>query len=222
MGEHDVAILACDAALEIDPRSSKALFRRAMSRIAPVSAGGVEYDSALGDLSLAYSIAPDDRVVAGKLRQLKALRKQQSKTDKKTFSGMFDRGNVYLEENEKKIVDRMKVGTGGAAGEGMDENDPDDCIEKRIYEAEQMYSMYMKQEKFEEADELRTKIDTTREAKKKMEEREKNGGGGWGAAGEQEEVSRGCSERAEAKARGYALWAVVQRRERPKMRLERL
>ena len=81
-----------------------------MSRIAPVPAGSVEYDSALGDLSLAYSIAPDDRVVAGKLRQLKALRKQQSKTDKKTFSGMFDRGNVYLEENEKKIVDRMKEG----------------------------------------------------------------------------------------------------------------
>jgi hypothetical protein len=119
-GEHEIAIQACGDALSIDSRCSKALYRRAMSLIAPVSAGGLEFDRAIEDLSNALRYSPDDRTIAGQLKRLRADQRKQKKNDKKTFSGMFGRGEVYVEQNEKKILGNIgrKVGDVGGGGGG--------------------------------------------------------------------------------------------------------
>jgi len=198
-GDHDVCIQACDAALELDSHSSKALYRRAMSRIAPKSAGGVEYEKALSDLTLANKHNPEDRNILTQLRKLRGDLKQQQKNDKKTFTGMFERGEIYLADNEKQILDRVEKSSGE-----VNNDDKEDTIERRIYEARQLYSVYMKQERFKEAEELMTKIDATKEAHKRMQEREKSGKGAFDLEGELFDCLK---ERNEKEGRGMLLSA---------------
>ncbi len=162
-GEHSVAIQACTSALEIDPDNAKALYRRAMSRIAPKSSGGLEMDQALQDLVTAAKSAPEDITISKTLKRLLAEKKKQAKADKRTFSGMFKRGEVYTDLDEEKVKGDLDRDHSA---------DPEDTIERRLYEAEQLYGLYVRQGKTEEADDLRQKIEMTKKAKKSMEERE--------------------------------------------------
>lgn len=98
--EFGTCIRACDDALVLDPSNVKALYRRAMARTAPASAGATDYELAVRDLEAAYRADPTDAAVKRQLTDLKVLLKRQAATDKKTFGGMFDRGDIVDESAE--------------------------------------------------------------------------------------------------------------------------
>ena len=156
MGEYSVAIEACDAAIDIDERNCKAYYRRATARLAPASAGGLEQDMALKDLNMAKKFGGDASVVK-KLRSLQGEMKKQKAVDKEQFNGMFNRGEIY---------DENGFGIGN-------ENSPtikkkDDPIEQQIMDAEQLVAIYERQEKFEQAKDLKEKIAETKRQQKEM------------------------------------------------------
>jgi len=78
------AIRACDEALEIDPKSVKALFRRATAR----EAKGL-YDEAKADLKLAGELAPDDKSVPKLMTRVDAQIARQKAKEKKMYGKMF-------------------------------------------------------------------------------------------------------------------------------------
>jgi len=94
LGQFTVAIDACNDALRLDSTNSKALYRRAVARMSPASAGSTELDASIVDLQTAIRAHPDDETVARELRRLKGMRKRQRAADKKTFGGLFQRGEV--------------------------------------------------------------------------------------------------------------------------------
>jgi tetratricopeptide (TPR) repeat protein len=91
-------IQACSRALQVDPDCAKALYRRAQARTAPASAGATEVELAVADLVKAAALAPDDTAVRKLLAQLRADCRRQRAADKRTFSGMFERGAVVEAE----------------------------------------------------------------------------------------------------------------------------
>mmetsp|Transcript_18241 Transcript_18241/g.37203 ORF Transcript_18241/g.37203 Transcript_18241/m.37203 type:complete len:568 (+) Transcript_18241:142-1845(+) len=174
--EHDIAIRACDEVImRLDPVNAKALYRRAISRITPASSGAVEMEMAIKDLALANKNHPKDKAIANKLKELRFTMKRQKKVDKKTFTGMFNRGEIYQEDDELRIRDQLEKARLDATKRKIDGEGEVDTVERRIYEAEALYNVYMKQERIKEAEELRKKIDDTKEAKKRMEKAEAAG-----------------------------------------------
>ena len=101
--------------------------------------------------------------------------KRQKEVDKKTFTGMFNRGEVYQEDDELRVRDELEKARLDATKRKLDGEGEVDTVERRIYEAEALYNVYMKQERIDEAEELRTKIDDTKEAMKRMEKAEAKG-----------------------------------------------
>ena len=87
----------------------KALYRRAMSNIKSPSAGGVEINSALDDLKKAYKLEPDNVSVKRELLRLKKTLKKQKLTDKSNYSGLFERGEICLDETTEKRIQRKQV-----------------------------------------------------------------------------------------------------------------
>lgn len=85
-------IRASTRALEIDPRNTKALYRRAQARIIPAYCGTTENMMALEDLKKAVSIKPDDSLLTTAYAELKISLSEQKKKDKKTFNNLFERG----------------------------------------------------------------------------------------------------------------------------------
>ncbi|KAL8010608.1 putative tetratricopeptide-like helical domain superfamily [Plasmopara halstedii] len=100
--EYPICICACDDTLEIEPKSVKALYRRALALITPASSGATEFDRALLDLRKAYAIDEENQDVRRLLRELIKQRAKQRVIDRETFSGMFDRGQVYDEKSAKQ------------------------------------------------------------------------------------------------------------------------
>lgn len=75
------------------------MYRRAQALITPPSSGALEFDQAIVDLEKAFAADPSNKEVRKLLRELKEQRVKQKKLDKETFSGMFDRGQLYEEED---------------------------------------------------------------------------------------------------------------------------
>ena len=74
----------CKFALEIDPKSTKALFRRAQAYEAKK-----DWDNALSDLKLASETSPDDpNVKKSELRIQKLILKEKQK-EKKMYKNIF-------------------------------------------------------------------------------------------------------------------------------------
>eukprot|EP00746_Dinoflagellata_sp_MGD_P093706 gnl/MRDRNA2_/MRDRNA2_37078_c0_seq2.p1 gnl/MRDRNA2_/MRDRNA2_37078_c0~~gnl/MRDRNA2_/MRDRNA2_37078_c0_seq2.p1 ORF type:complete len:130 (-),score=37.34 gnl/MRDRNA2_/MRDRNA2_37078_c0_seq2:28-417(-) len=97
---------ACDEVInQVNPKSVKALYRRAQARIAPSSALDTDRDEAIKDLHMAAQLAPKDQEIRKMYEQLKAERQSQRVNDRSTFAGLFDRGAVVTndprEEGEK-------------------------------------------------------------------------------------------------------------------------
>ncbi len=97
--KNNVAIAACGSALEVDPTCVKALFRRAHYISSPPSAGATEVNMAIRDLQEASRLAPSNKEVRSLLSQLKRTRHNQLISDKKMFSGLFERGSVIGKED---------------------------------------------------------------------------------------------------------------------------
>jgi hypothetical protein len=63
-----------------------------------VSAGATEINMAIVDLEVAHAVSPNDREVTALLRDLKVGRRRQKEVDRRTFSGLFERGAVIVGE----------------------------------------------------------------------------------------------------------------------------
>lgn len=164
------AIVACDTALELDPKNVKALFRRAIARITPGKCTAYDQDLAIKDLVKASHLDPDDSMVATKLRELRQARKEQLAKDKTTFNNMFDRGTIYKGDEggdgTRPSAAHEEMQAIRARINGISE---DDSLEKRTADAELLRDLYMRNGKEEEAKELNEKIQA---AKKAIKERE--------------------------------------------------
>ena len=104
-----LSVRACNYALRFNENNVKALYRRAMSNIKSPSAGGVEINSALDDLKKAYKLEPDNVSVKRELLRLKKTLKKQKLTDKSNYSGLFERGEICLDETTEKRIQRKQV-----------------------------------------------------------------------------------------------------------------
>ncbi|GMI07190.1 hypothetical protein TrRE_jg4931 [Triparma retinervis] len=174
-GEWDIAIQACDECLEIEDDNAKALYRRAMSRVAPKSSGGVEQEMAMEDLIRASDSNPGDKTIAKELRAMRQKVKEQRKKDKLTFTGMFERGEVYTKDEELLVRDRLEKAERSAARAKVMGTGEEDNLDRRIYEADALYNVYMKQGRLKEAEELGKKVEEAKEGRRKI--REGRGGG---------------------------------------------
>lgn len=105
---------ACDEILDkVNPKSVKALYRRAQARIAPLSATDGDMDAAIQDLHTAAQLAPQNQEVRGLLSKLRSERKAQQSEDRSKFAGLFDRGQVVTNdprtEGSKEELDPSKL-----------------------------------------------------------------------------------------------------------------
>lgn len=78
------AVAACDAALAIDPKAVKALFRRATAREKLK-----DFDGSLADLVAANEVDPEDQAVQKALTRMDAFVKARLEKQKKVYGKMF-------------------------------------------------------------------------------------------------------------------------------------
>ncbi|KAG6623343.1 HSP90 co-chaperone CPR7/Cyclophilin [Phytophthora cinnamomi] len=143
--EYSVCIRACDDTLELDPKNVKAYYRRAQALITPASSGALEFDRAITDLQKAYAVDPESREVRKMLRELMEQRTKQRALDKETFSGMFNRGQVYDEASLAKDPQ-------------LDEESREEKFQQEVEEAEALARGFEAKGKAEYASEIREKI----------------------------------------------------------------
>lgn len=170
--KYEECIKACDVALELDPGNVKALYRRAEARIRPSKATAYEHDCAIKDLAEAAKIEPDNKIVDKLLTQLRGERKVQRDKDTKTFSGMFNRGELYRKEDESTVhVPKNNEADMKDIQHRIDGISDEDTLEKRTADAELLRDLYMRNGKEEEARELNDKIKVAKQAIRDREDR---------------------------------------------------
>ncbi|KAG1699796.1 hypothetical protein DVH05_012689 [Phytophthora capsici] len=150
--EFPVCIHACDDCLELDPKNVKAYYRRAQALITPASSGALEFDRAIADLQKAYAIDSDNRGVRKLLRELMEQRTKQRTLDRETFSGMFNRGQLY---DEKEAEQDTQV----------DEAAREQKFLQEVEEAEALARGFEAKGKEEHAKEIRDKISQAQEVR---------------------------------------------------------
>ncbi|CAK9007430.1 Peptidyl-prolyl cis-trans isomerase D (PPIase D) (40 kDa peptidyl-prolyl cis-trans isomerase) (Cyclophilin-40) (CYP-40) (Cyclophilin-related protein) (Rotamase D), partial [Durusdinium trenchii] len=179
LDKFDEAIAACDTALELDPDNVKALYRRAESRIRPVKATAYEHDLAIKDLAKANRLDPSNQTVERLLVRLRGERRVQREKDAKTFTGMFDRGQIY-----DKVAHEARVAAATAKGGSLlssgatyqdlekriEEISEEDPLEKRIQDAELLRDLYVRNGKEDEARKLNEQIKEAKKAVKAVEQ----------------------------------------------------
>lgn len=99
--DYTLATYACDYAIALDKKNDKAYYLRAQSRLAPVNSSTAEQVLAKSDLQSALQCNPNNKQARRQLERLNRQLKQQKMKDKRTFKGMFDRGELYEELNNK-------------------------------------------------------------------------------------------------------------------------
>ncbi|GFH60479.1 hypothetical protein CTEN210_16955 [Chaetoceros tenuissimus] len=88
--QFSLAISACDYSLQIDEEPCvKTLYLRAKARTTPKSAGLVEENLALKDLSSALAIEPNNRIVKRELEKMLRQKKLVEAKRKKVYSGSY-------------------------------------------------------------------------------------------------------------------------------------
>lgn len=105
MDRLDVGLQAANDALRVDPRSAKALFRRARARLGPGS-GTTEHEDALRDLRAAHELEPGDATIRKAFHRLRAKLRSQQTADRRTFGGLFRRGRIVTEDDEAEAASR--------------------------------------------------------------------------------------------------------------------
>ncbi|TYZ65318.1 hypothetical protein PybrP1_004071 [[Pythium] brassicae (nom. inval.)] len=147
--DHATCVRACDDTLLLDPRNVKAYYRRAQALITPVSSGALEFDQAIASLEKAYGVDPSNKEVRKLLRELKEQKLKQKKLDRETFSGMFNRGQVY--DDDEASTDSL---------EDVSEDDTarERKFRKELNEAEALARMCESKGQLEHAKEIRAKI----------------------------------------------------------------
>jgi len=173
LDKYDEAIVACNTALELDPDNVKGLYRRAEARVRPSKSTAYDHDLAIKDLAKAHAIDPSNTTVETLLKKLRGERKIQREKDSQTFTGMFDRGELYdkdmqsarplteAEQQMREIQQRIETIS------------DEDSLEKRCEDAELLRDLYMRNGKEEEAQELNEKIKAAKKALKEPPEKPK-------------------------------------------------
>ena len=93
--DYSLATYACDYAIAVDTKNDKAYYLRAQSRLAPVKSSTAEQVLAKLDLQTALQCNPNNKQARRQLERLNHQIKQQKMKDKRTFKGMFNRGELY-------------------------------------------------------------------------------------------------------------------------------
>mmetsp|Transcript_46540 Transcript_46540/g.109501 ORF Transcript_46540/g.109501 Transcript_46540/m.109501 type:complete len:179 (+) Transcript_46540:645-1181(+) len=62
-----------------------------------------DLERAVKDLSQAAKLAPDDKIIAARLRTVREEHAQQRSRDASTFGGMFNRGDIYTEQDIEQL-----------------------------------------------------------------------------------------------------------------------
>lgn len=150
--EYPVCIRACDDTLELNPNCVKALYRRALALITPASSGATEFNRAISDLQKAYAIDKKNCEVRKLLRELIKQRTKQRALDRKTFSGMFNRGYVYGENSENQVAELNEVAQ-------------EQKYRREVDEAEALARGFEAKGKVEFAKEIREKIAQSQETR---------------------------------------------------------
>ncbi|CAE7477477.1 FKBP70 [Symbiodinium natans] len=168
LDKFDEAIIACDVTLELDPDNVKALYRRAESRIRPTKATAYDHDIAIKDLAKANALDPSNQTVERLLVRLRGERRVQREKDAKTYTGLFDRGQIYDKVAQEARLAKASTKTGGsllASGatyedleQRISEISDQDPIEKRIQDAELLRDLYVRNGKEDEARQLNDQI----------------------------------------------------------------
>lgn len=171
--KYEEAIAACNTALELDPDSVKALYRRAEARVRPSKSTAYDHDLAIKDLAKAHALDPKNTTIETLLKKLRGERKIQREKDSKTFTGMFKRGEIYdqdmdsarplseAEQQMREIQQRIETIS------------DEDSLEKRCEDAELLRDLYMRNGKEEEAKELNEKIKAAKQAMREPVEKPK-------------------------------------------------
>jgi len=101
--DYSFAISACNYALALDEKNDKSFFLRAQSRLAQMNnSGTADQVLAKSDLQTALQYNPNNKQARRQLESLNHQIKQQKIKDKRTFKGMFDRGELYEELNNER------------------------------------------------------------------------------------------------------------------------
>lgn len=161
LSKFDDAIAACNFCIEMDPSSVKAYYRRAEARIRPAKHTAYDQDLAIADLEKAHKLEPTDATIRSLMTRLRQERKIQREKDKGTFTGMFDRGEIYDKLKEGGDADLQQY------QERLENMSEEDSLEKRTQDAELLRDLYMRNGKEEEAAKLNEQI---QQAKKAMKE----------------------------------------------------
>eukprot|EP00405_Crypthecodinium_cohnii_P053805 CAMPEP_0206601196 /NCGR_PEP_ID=MMETSP0325_2-20121206/46441_1 /ASSEMBLY_ACC=CAM_ASM_000347 /TAXON_ID=2866 /ORGANISM="Crypthecodinium cohnii, Strain Seligo" /LENGTH=420 /DNA_ID=CAMNT_0054113033 /DNA_START=26 /DNA_END=1288 /DNA_ORIENTATION=- len=102
LGDFEKMKMPCDEVLNhINPESVKALYRRAQARTLAPAALGEDLEKAIEDLQTAAHLAPQDKDVRSLLTKLRTQKKKQEATERSTFSGLFNRGEVVKDIGKK-------------------------------------------------------------------------------------------------------------------------
>ena len=124
-GDHTACVEACTYAIELQPRSAKALYRRAKARTASVSSGTTEIALAQRDLALCVEIEPANRAAREAYAQLRRDTKVQRASDRSTFRGFLKRGDIGVDAPPAPVAllavrsgDEASVAASVAAGAG--------------------------------------------------------------------------------------------------------
>ena len=101
MKEYNHAIECCSKVLtDYDPQCVKALYRRAQTRLMPLSSTTTDQISAVDDLKQANRLDPDNTSVRALLHKtIEELQRQREK-DKKQYHGLFERDTERETERE--------------------------------------------------------------------------------------------------------------------------
>jgi len=131
---------------------------------------------AIEDLAKASALDPSNQSVKRLLVRLRAERRVQREKDNQTYTGLFDRGQIYDKVSQEAQLAKATVRSGGSllsSGatyedlekriEGITDQDP---IEKRIEDAELLRDLYVRNGKEDEARQLNDQIKNAKKASK--------------------------------------------------------
>ena len=148
MANYTLAIQACDYAIEVDGSNDKSFYLRARARITPQSSGSTELSVARTDLQTALKHKPDNKEAKKLLQQIGKQMKVQKRTDKQTFSGLFDRGEVYdAQELDKEKELRKK----SAEQDRIDSKQKDVILGKQLARHYEERGMEREKQKLEQS-----------------------------------------------------------------------
>ena len=103
------ALAACNEALELDPCSIKALYRRSRCHSSGINAGPPELRLAMSDLKRAYRLQPKNTDIISELARIRRLFSKMKKDEDTCIKGMFLRDDTTPKSGDPKPLQKKKL-----------------------------------------------------------------------------------------------------------------